>query len=98
MPWAVTSTDLANGYAHIRVPVNPSWDDIIVRVHGYQGESLKVHAHRVPMNIQPAQAQAFIVNPLTGRKVSFASMFRTHPTTAERVDRLRASTKPTSAR
>lgn len=52
-------------------------------------EKLEVHAHRVPMDIQPAQAQAFIVNPLTGRKVSFANLFRTHPTTAERVARLR---------
>jgi heat shock protein HtpX len=41
------------------------------------------------MDITPAQAQAFIVNPLTGRKVSFANLFRTHPTTAERVARLR---------
>jgi len=54
-------------------------------------EKLEVYAQRVPMNIQPAQAQAFIVNPLTGRKVSFANLFRTHPTTAERVARLRAS-------
>jgi len=54
-------------------------------------EKLEVFAHRVPMNIQPAQAQAFIVNPLTGRKVSFGNLFRTHPTTAERVARLRAS-------
>lgn len=52
-------------------------------------EKLEVHAHRVPMDIQPAQAQAFIVNPLIGRKVSFANLFRTHPTTAERVARLR---------
>lgn len=54
-------------------------------------EKLEVYAQRVPMNIQPAQAQAFIVNPLTGRHVSFANLFRTHPTTAERVARLRAS-------
>jgi heat shock protein HtpX len=53
-------------------------------------EKLEVYAHRVPMNIQPAQAQAFIVNPLSGRKVSFGNLFRTHPTTAERVARLRA--------
>jgi heat shock protein HtpX len=38
----------------------------------------------------PAQAQAFIVNPLTGRKVAFANLFRTHPTTEERVARLQA--------
>jgi len=54
-------------------------------------EKLETHAQRIPMNIQPAQAQAFIVNPLTGRKVSFGNLFRTHPTTAERVARLRAS-------
>ena len=54
-------------------------------------EKLEVYARRVPMNIAPAQAQAFIVNPLTGRQVSFANLFRTHPTTAERVARLRGS-------
>lgn len=54
-------------------------------------EKLEAYAHRVPMNIQPAQAQAFIINPLTGRKVSFANLFRTHPTTAERVARLRSA-------
>ena len=52
-------------------------------------EKLEVYAHRVPMDIQPAQAQAFIVNPLTGRKVSFGNLFRTHPSTEERVARLR---------
>src|SRR5688572_3403250 len=44
-------------------------------------EKLEAYAQRVPMDIRPAQAQAFIVNPLTGRKVSFANLFRTHPTT-----------------
>lgn len=54
-------------------------------------EKLEVYAQRVPMDIAPAQAQAFIVDPLTGRKVSFGNLFRTHPTTAERVARLRAA-------
>lgn len=54
-------------------------------------EKLEAHARRVPMDIAPAQAQAYIVNPLTGREMSFANMFRTHPTTAERVARLRSS-------
>ncbi|MFZ6002932.1 MAG: zinc metalloprotease HtpX [Actinomycetota bacterium] len=54
-------------------------------------EKLEAYAQKVPMDIAPAQAQAFIVNPLTGRKMSFANMFRTHPTTAERVARLRGS-------
>jgi heat shock protein HtpX len=52
-------------------------------------EKLEAYAQRVPMDVPPAQAQAFIVNPLTGREVSFANLFRTHPTTAERVARLR---------
>ena len=52
-------------------------------------EKLEAYAQRVPMDVPPAQAQAFIVNPLTGRQVSFANLFRTHPTTAERVARLR---------
>jgi heat shock protein HtpX len=54
-------------------------------------EKLEATAKRVPMNIAPAQAQAYIVNPLTGRQVSFANLFRTHPTTAERVARLRGA-------
>jgi len=53
-------------------------------------QKLEVYAARVPMDIAPAQAQAFIVNPLTGRKVSFGNLFRTHPTTEARVERLRS--------
>ena len=53
-------------------------------------EKLEVTAARVPMDVAPSQAQAYIVNPLTGREVRFANLFRTHPTTAERVARLRA--------
>lgn len=52
-------------------------------------EKLEVTAARVPMDVAPSQAQAYIVNPLTGREVRFANLFRTHPTTAERVARLR---------
>ena len=52
-------------------------------------EKLEVAAHRVPMDIDPAHAQAFIVNPLTGRKVRFADLFRSHPATEQRVARLR---------
>ena len=41
------------------------------------------------MDVQPAQAQKYIVNPLTGRKVSFGNLFTTHPATEARVERLR---------
>jgi heat shock protein HtpX len=53
-------------------------------------QKLEVYSARVPMDIAPAQAQAFIVNPLTGRKANFANLFRTHPTTEARVERLRS--------
>ncbi len=53
-------------------------------------EKLEVGARRVPMDVNPAQAQAYIVNPLTGRRVQFAGLFRTHPSTEDRVARLRA--------
>src|SRR5688572_15420603 len=47
-------------------------------------------AQAIPMDIDPAHAQAFIVNPLTGRKIHFAGLFRTHPATEDRVRRLRS--------
>jgi heat shock protein HtpX len=53
-------------------------------------EKIEAYAKQVPMNVAPAQAQAYIVNPLTGRKVEFANLFSTHPPTAERIARLRS--------
>jgi heat shock protein HtpX len=44
----------------------------------------------VPMDVDPAQAQKFIVNPLTGRRVQFANLFTTHPPLEDRVARLRS--------
>lgn len=49
---------------------------------------IEAYAKQVPMNIDPAHAQAFIVNPLTGRRMQFATLFRTHPPTEERIRRL----------
>jgi heat shock protein HtpX len=45
-------------------------------------------ARQVPMDIDPAHAQAYIVNPLTGRQMQFANLFRSHPPTEERIRRL----------
>lgn len=53
-------------------------------------EKLELAAKKIPMNVNPAQAQAYIVNPLTGQKVNFAKMFSTHPPTAERIAKLRS--------
>jgi heat shock protein HtpX len=53
-------------------------------------QKIEQYAKQVPMNIDPAHAQAFIVNPLTGRKVQFANLFRSHPPTEDRIARLLA--------
>ena len=42
--------------------------------------------HRFPMDVNPAQAQMYIVNPLTAGGI--AKLFSTHPPMAERVKRL----------
>jgi heat shock protein HtpX len=52
-------------------------------------QKLEVSAKRIPMNVNPAQASMYIVNPLSGRRVNFARMFSTHPSTQERIARLR---------
>jgi heat shock protein HtpX len=52
-------------------------------------EKLHTTAKKVPMNVHPAQAQAYIVNPLTGRPRQFANLFSTHPPIEERIARLR---------
>jgi heat shock protein HtpX len=51
---------------------------------------LEAGAKQIPMDIDPAHASAFIVNPLSGRKMSFGNLWRTHPQTEDRVARLRA--------
>lgn len=53
-------------------------------------EKIESAAKQAPMNVDPAHATAYIVNPLTGRKVNFANWFSTHPPTAERIRRLRS--------
>ena len=53
-------------------------------------QKLEVGAKQIPMDIDPAHASAFIVNPLSGRKVSFGNLWRTHPQTEDRVSRLRS--------
>jgi len=50
---------------------------------------LEQGAKVIPMNVDPAQAAKFIVNPLTGRKVRFATLFTTHPPMEDRIARLR---------
>jgi heat shock protein HtpX len=47
-------------------------------------------AQQVPMQVTPAEASLFIINPLTGRDVQFKNLFHTHPPTADRIARLRS--------
>jgi heat shock protein HtpX len=51
-------------------------------------EKLEVASHMQPMPANPATAHLFIVNPLTGR--SLMRLFSTHPSTEERIARLRS--------
>ena len=50
---------------------------------------LEVGARRIPSHVDPAHAQAYIVNPLTGRRMAFKTWFMTHPPTEDRIRRLR---------
>ena len=52
-------------------------------------QKIEGYAKQVPMDIDPAHATAYIINPLTGRTANFANLFRTHPPTEDRVERLR---------
>jgi heat shock protein HtpX len=53
-------------------------------------EKIEAYVKQRPMDVNPAQAQAYIVNPLAGRKMEFANLWSSHPATAERVRRLRS--------
>ena len=61
-------------------------------------ERIEVFAKQIPMSVAPAQAQAYIHNPLAefqGRGKggpSMARLFSTHPATEERIARLRSMT------
>ena len=51
-------------------------------------ETLELRAQTVPLDVNPATASLYIVNPL--RRQGLATLFSTHPPVAERVRRLRA--------
>jgi heat shock protein HtpX len=53
-------------------------------------QKIESYAKQVPMNVDPAHATAFIINPFTGRKVQFSNLFTSHPPTEDRVARLRS--------
>ncbi len=53
-------------------------------------EKLEAGAERVPARVNPAEASAYIVNPLRGGR-SMSNMFSTHPPASERIARLRST-------
>ncbi|MEW6171704.1 MAG: zinc metalloprotease HtpX [Bacillota bacterium] len=59
---------------------------------GLAGALVKLEqgAHRIPMDASPATAHLFIVNPLSAQNL--ARLFSTHPSTSERIKRLRQMT------
>ncbi|MEZ5219025.1 MAG: zinc metalloprotease HtpX [Ilumatobacteraceae bacterium] len=55
-------------------------------------ERIESYAQRIPMQVSPAQASAYISNPLRGGRgqaATMAKLFSTHPATEERIRRLR---------
>ena len=60
-------------------------------------EKIEAHVRQQPMDVNPAQAQAYSVNPLTGRKMEFANLWSSHPPPAERVRRRRHQTAVSDA-
>lgn len=50
-------------------------------------EKLESGASRIPSNVNPAEASAYIVNPIRGEMLG--NLFSTHPPTADRIARLR---------
>ncbi len=52
---------------------------------------IEAGVRRTPMDVDRAQATAYIINPFTGRKVRLANWFSSHPPTDQRIARLGAS-------
>ena len=52
-------------------------------------EKLDRGTKMVPSAVNPAQAGAYIANPLAGRRVAFGNLFSTHPPMDDRIARLR---------
>jgi heat shock protein HtpX len=51
-------------------------------------QKLEAQTRRIPMQVAPAVAPLFIVNPFGGRRPAFANLFSTHPPLEERIARL----------
>ncbi len=52
-------------------------------------EKLGLLSGRIPADVRPEQASAYIANPLAGQRGNFANLFATHPPMDDRIRRLR---------
>ncbi|WP_456450597.1 zinc metalloprotease HtpX [Hydrogenimonas sp.] len=65
-----------------RLTGHPEWlESALLKLENYNRRSMLPEA-------TPETAHMFIVNPFTGKDISFANLFRTHPTTEQRIERL----------
>lgn len=65
-----------------RLTGHPEWlQSALIKLSNYNARG-EVHG------ATPENAHMFIVSPFDGKKVSFGNLFRTHPTTEQRVERL----------
>lgn len=65
-----------------RLTSHPEWlQSALVKLSNYNARG-EVHG------ATPENAHLFIISPFDGKRVSFANLFRTHPTTEQRVERL----------
>ena len=67
-----------------RLTGHPEWlQSALLKLENYNRQGILPEA-------TPETAHMFIVNPFTGKDISFANLFRTHPTTEQRIERLEA--------
>jgi len=65
-----------------RITGHPEWlQSALIKLENYNVQGLLPEA-------TPETAHMFIINPFTGKDFSFANLFRTHPTTEQRIERL----------
>jgi len=71
---------------------HPEWlENALLKLENYNRRGILPEA-------TPETAHMFIVNPFSGKDVSFANLFRTHPTTEQRIERLEAIRQEMAAR